>query len=264
MTASVRLALLAATAVCAAHSVSAAGPLDRIMSAGSAQRELGQVLDSVRAATKAGRKPVVIFDIDDTVIRWHKKDGVKTHYSPMPGAARYLRALDKAGAQLVYLTARGEVDDAGKSRRPETMEALRRARVPMGDKHPVMMNPHPMGYPAAKWKAEALPAIRARGVTIAAFDNDLSNVRMFRQKLRGAAVFRVAGHSSSTDPAVRRGTDGIRVIGDYTTFRSRRVSASRLPRIKSVVHAPRKLNRPVRRGPTKAQRPVRARPIRGR
>jgi ribonucleotide monophosphatase NagD (HAD superfamily) len=172
------------------------------------------VLDGVRAARAAGRTPVVVVDIDDTILRWKKVNGQKVSASPMPGAAGYLHALEKAGARIVYLTGRPE------EARGETRKVLRALGVPRGDRHRLLMNRLPPDRPVVESKAEARREILELGTPVAFFDNDLANVRLFRRQYPGAQVVRVAGHSSSADPEPQRGLDEVAVVVDFSAHKS--------------------------------------------
>jgi hypothetical protein len=209
-----RLALLVALAAGAAAAQAAPGsPLDRTLPEVRADGELDGVLADVKAARAAGRTPVVVVDIDDTILRWRKQGGEKVSASPMPGAAGYLRALERAGARIVYLTGRPE------AKRAETGKVLRALGVPRGSRHRLIMNRLPMDRPIVDSKEAARPEILALGTPVAFFDNDLANVRLFRRQYPGAQIVRVAGHSSSSDPEPQRGIDDVAVVTDFSTHR---------------------------------------------
>lgn len=217
------LALLA-TLVAGAAAAQAAprSPLDRTLPEVRADGELDGVLADVKAARAAGRTPVVVFDIDDTILRWRKVGGEKVSATPMPGAAGYLRALERAGARIVYLTGRPE------EKRAETSKVLRALGVPRGARHRLIMNRLPPDRPIVDSKEAARPEILALGTPVAFFDNDLANVRLFRRQYPGAQIVRVAGHSSSSDPEPQRGIDDVAVVTDFSTHRigiARRISA---------------------------------------
>ena len=202
-----------AGAAAEARPPSGASSLDRRLPMADGVRELRQVIEEVRAARRAGGRPVVVFDIDDTLVHWRKVDGVKVSSSPMPGAREYVRQLVDAGARVVYLTGRSE------EMRDETRQVLRSLGVPLGSRHPLLMNSLP-GRPIVEAKAAMRTRILALGTPVALFDNDLANTRMFRRQYPGARVFRVAGHSSTRDPEPQRGLDGVRVVRDLSTRRT--------------------------------------------
>ena len=243
----VAAALLSLAAAAEARPPSGASSLDRPLPLADGVRELRQVIEDVRAAKRAGGRPVVVFDIDDTLVHWKKVDGVKVSSSPMPGAREYVRQLVDAGARVVYLTGRSE------EMRGETRQVLRSLGVPLGSRHPLLMNSLPRGRPIVEAKAAARSHIAALGTPVALFDNDLANTRMFRRQYPGARVFRVAGHSSTRDPEPQRGLDGVRVVRDLSvrvTGGARRLERS---------------GRPVVRDPGRAARArARAQGLRGR
>ena len=189
-------------------------PLDRTLPEARADGALDAVLAEVKGAREAGRTPVVVVDIDDTILRWRKVGGEKVSATPMPGAAGYLRALERAGARIVYLTGRPE------DKRGETSKVLRALGVPRGARHRLIMNRLPPDRPIVDSKEAARPEILALGTPVAFFDNDLANVRLFRRQYPAAQVVRVAGHSSSTDPEPQRGTDDVAVVVDFSTHRT--------------------------------------------
>jgi len=213
----VALVLAGATAQAAPRS-----PLDRTLSSTRAGGELDDVLDQVRAARQAGRTPVVVVDIDDTILRWKKVGGEKVSASPMPGAASYLRALERAGARIVYLTGRPE------SARSSTRKVLRALGVPRGPRHRLLMNRLPPDRPIVDSKKAARAEILRVGTPVAFFDNDLANVRLFRHQYPGAQVVRVAGHSGSSDPEPQLGLDDVAVVSDFSAHKTgivRRIAA---------------------------------------
>ena len=199
--------LLAVVLAGASAEAAPRSPLDRALPAVRAGGELHDVLAAVRAARAAGKTPVVVVDIDDTILRWHKVNGEKVSASPMPGAASYLAALERAGARIVYLTGRPESD-----RRP-TGKVLRALGVPRGRRHRLIMNRFPLDRPVVESKEAARAEILEVGTPVAFFDNDLANVRLFRRQYPGAQVVRVAGHSSSSDPEPQRGLDEAVFVG---------------------------------------------------
>jgi len=190
-------------------------PLDRTLPSARAGGELHDVLAEVHAARAAGKTPVVVVDIDDTILRWRKVNGEKVSASPMPGAAAYLKALERAGARIVYLTGRPESD------RQATGKVLRALGVPRGRRHRLIMNRLPLDRPVVESKEAARGEILTVGTPVAFFDNDLANVRLFRRQYPAAQVVRVAGHSGSADPEPQRGLDDVAVVSDFSSHGSR-------------------------------------------
>lgn len=148
-----------------------------------------------------GRHPVVVFDIDDTLIR---------HDGPQPRAkhnsARYVRSLVEAGAMVVYLTARPE------RKKAETAALLGGFGFPLGHHARLMLNDTRLGD--IDWKKSARPTILGLGTPLAFFDNDKANVRLFREQYPTSRVFRLDTRSKNPDPTP--GAPGLfEVIGHY-------------------------------------------------
>ncbi len=249
-----RIALTCAVALALATTGAQAAPrspLDRTLPSTRAGGELDDVLDQVRAARAEGRTPVVVVDIDDTILRWKKVNGEKVSASPMPGAAAYLRALEKAGARIVYLTGRPE------EARTATGKVLRALGVPRGPRHKLIMNRLPPGRPIVESKRAARSEIQRVGLPVALFDNDLANVRLFRHQYPGAQVVRVAGHSSSADPEPQRGLDDVAVVKDFSAHKTgivrRLVSRARWHILRGDHHA----RTHPKRGPAYIRRAIR-------
>jgi hypothetical protein len=212
-----RLALICGVALALAATGAQAepvSPLERTLTATRAGGELDDVLDQVRAERARGRTPVVVVDVDDTILRWKKVGGEKVSASPMPGAAGYLRALEKAGARIVYLTGRHE------EHRAATRKVLRALGVPRGPRHRLIMNRLSTDRPIVESKRAARAEILRLGTPVALFDNDLANVRLFRHQYPQAQVVRVAGHSGSVDPEPQLGLDDVAVVVDFSAHKT--------------------------------------------
>jgi hypothetical protein len=185
--------LALALALVAAHGSARAGYLDRSISRAETGARLAAVLGEVGARAQAwrerrGPRPVVVFDIDDTLIRHHERGRL----SAMEGAPRYLRELRERGALIVYLTAR----PARKER--ETRELLARYRFPLHHDVELLLNTGKADQYA--WKREASGRVRAMGFPVALFDNDKRHVRTYRAEFPASRVFRLNTRSSSEDP----------------------------------------------------------------
>ena len=241
-----RVSLSALEGVARGQELSAA--LEQTLPRTDQGRELDDVVREVKSAAAAGQRPVVVFDIDDTLIRWRKLGGQKVSYTEMPGALDYVHALTDAGARIVYLTARPE------RLRRQTQALLRRMGLPLSQDHALMMR-RPGQSSFVRSKERARPRILALGRPVALFDNDLANVRLFRGQYPDARVFRVVGHSGSSDPHPELGRDGIRVVSDLAGAGRElpaRVGGGR-------ARGPRRM-----RGPTVPERSLRTRATRAR
>ena len=175
------------------------------LSAAVAAKKLASVTQKVRALAAAGHSPVAVFDIDDTLLhngRFTPKPLVNT---PEPGAVAYVKSLSAAGATVVYLTGRKASEQA------QTVAALKRAGLPIGGTAKLMLNPSSK-MSSVDWKKSATPAIAKLGKTVAVFDNEFENVRMFRLAYPGSSIFRLATSSNKPDPG---GKGAIFVIKDF-------------------------------------------------
>ena len=180
--------------------------LERSISPERQRAELELVLAEVRALRAAGERPVVVIDIDDTLILSDEK-GFDPHGPAVRGSIRYTRALLRAGAVLVYLTGRRTNEQVA------TEAQLRRTGFPLGGDAHLMMNPAKRWERALRWKARAQAHIVALGRPIAFFENEKENVRLFRRQYPRARVFRLNTRSQYPDPG--RGARGIVVIDHF-------------------------------------------------
>src|SRR5262245_14792002 len=87
--------------------------------------ELELILAEVRAAGAARQRPVVVLDIDDTLID-AGKGGFDPYGPPIRGAIKFTKALLRAGARVVYLTGRRT------NERKRTVAQLRKNGFPLG------------------------------------------------------------------------------------------------------------------------------------
>jgi len=178
-----------------------ASPLDHELSREETARRLREVRGQVRTLATQGKRPVVVFDIDDTLVR-HRGGQV----SPKHNAAHYVRSLVEAGATVVYLTARPQRKQA------ETASMLGRFNFPLGDRARLLLNN--TGLEDVAWKRSARPSILSLGTPLAFFDNDKAMVRLFREQYGTSRVFRLNTRSSNADPTPR--APGLfEVIGHY-------------------------------------------------
>ena len=164
------------------------------------RKRLRQVRDQVRSLSRAGKKPVVVFDIDDTLVRDNHSGKSRALY----GAVKYVKSLHKAGATIVYLTARKE------RARTKTTAMLKSKRLPLAGASHLLMNDTRLK--GDLWKISAKPRVLAHGKPLAMYDNDFTHVRNYRKMFPGSRVFRVNTISRRKDPG---GTGTIEVIGGF-------------------------------------------------
>ena len=198
------LSLLSMPAVAAtAHPVDST--LKVPLAPAAAAQKLAAVQKKVRALAAAGKRPVAVFDIDDTLLHNGPFTPKALANTPEPGAVPFVRALSAAGATIVYLTGRNTSELA------KTTAALKDAGLPLGADAHLMLNPD-RKMKTVDWKRSATPAILKLGKPVAVFDNELANVRMFREAYPTSAVFRLATSSVKPDPG---GNGPIFVIKDF-------------------------------------------------
>jgi acid phosphatase class B len=163
--------------------------LDAPLAAWHANRSLKKVFHAVEKTKDA----VVVFDIDDTLVRWPSRDSKEPY--DMAGAAEYVNALKARGAKIVYLTGRWDK----KEERSATEKLLRDFGLPL-DGATLIMNGS--DQPTVEYKRSALARIRQLGTPVAFFDNEKENVRMFREEFpdKRVWVLRPATVSSREDP----------------------------------------------------------------
>jgi hypothetical protein len=206
-----------------AHAAQARGmaALDRSVSPERQKAELELVLADVRAQTAAGERPVVVLDIDDTLILSDEK-GYDPNGPPVRGAIKYAKALLRAGATIVYLTGRRTNEQAN------TLAQLRRRGFPLGGAAHLMMNPSTRWERALRWKERAKARIVALGKPTAFFENEKENIRLFRRQYPQARMIRLNTRSNYPDPG--RGARRILVIDDFLRTGRATVRGSRGPR----------------------------------
>ena len=181
--------------------------LDTLLPPEQARRELAAVTAEVRERAARGERPVVVFDVDDTLVDSHGGFPTPAQIEkpePLPGAVEYVHALARAGATIVYLTGRPE------AWRKDAELQLERAHLPLGGPHRVMLNP--VAQPAYLFKGQVRPQILALGTPIAFFDNEKRNIRVFREQYPEARVFRLKTTSYYSDPG---GKGPVHVIDSF-------------------------------------------------
>ena len=177
-------------------------PLSRV----EGRKRLRQVRDQVRSLSRAGKRPVVVFDIDDTLV----KDNHSGKSRALYGAVKYVKTLHKAGATIVYLTARKE------RARAETTAMLKKKRLPLAGASNLLMNDTRLK--GDLWKRSAKPRVLAHGKPLALYDNDFTHVRNYRELYPQSRVFRVNTVSRRKDPG---GSGIIEVVDGFFLGRKR-------------------------------------------
>jgi len=171
------------------------------------RKRLNQIRDKVRSLSRAGKKPVVVFDIDDTLVRENHSTGKSR---ALYGAVKYVKSLHKAGATIVYLTARKE------RARAETTKMLKKKRLPVAGASHLLMNDTRLK--GDLWKVSAKPRVLAHGKPLAMYDNDFTHVRNYRKMFPNSSVFRINTISRRKDPG---GTGVIEVLHGFSMGRKK-------------------------------------------
>lgn len=201
------------------HTQPATPSLDVSVAPSTARQQLLSVREEVVRRVKAGERPMVIFDIDDTLLTWPRAD--LPNRQLVPGALAYLKSLKDAGAKIVYITGRHE------EARAETVEHLRSFGFPVGaDDHLVLndTNLSTIDYKTTATRA----AVRTYGKPVAAFDNEKENARMFRREFPDPNIAVVRLRTTTQRPD--SGGDGpITVIDDFTPALPSTIHLSRAP-----------------------------------
>jgi hypothetical protein len=164
------------------------------------------VREEVGRRVKLGEHPVVVFDIDDTLLSWPTPEHPTR--TPVPGALAYVKSLKNAGATIVYMT--GRHSDA----REATETQLRTSGFPLGRSELLLLRDNDLG--TVEYKAAATRAVaRTLGTPVAAFDNDMGNARMFRRELPDPRI-PVVRLRTTTERPDSGGEGPITVVDDYT------------------------------------------------
>jgi acid phosphatase class B len=193
-----------------AHAAAASGAvqtpsLDVSLPRRQARQTLVSVRDEVARRAALGEQPIVVFDIDDTLLTWPRGE---TPRLVVPGALAYVQSLAKAGAKIVYITGRGA------DMRDETVAHLRDHGFPISGGEQLLLNDTELRTVEFKTQATR-DLVRTQGVPVAAFDNEKENARMFRREIpdAGVTVVRLRTTSQRPDPG---GEGPIAVIDDFT------------------------------------------------
>ncbi|HEY9720624.1 MAG TPA: HAD family hydrolase [Oscillatoriaceae cyanobacterium] len=122
-----------------------------------------------------------------------------------PGAVAYVRALEKAGARIVYLTGRPA------PMLPGTQQALIRCGFPWdaaGAATELIVKKKQ--EPDAQFKFEQAQALAISNDVIASFDNEPANVNAFHRALPQGMVVYIETIHSAHAPAVEAGIEKVR------------------------------------------------------
>lgn len=187
------------------------GPLFRPHAPRTVARAFDGLLADVRRRVAAGERPIVVFDLDDTLFRG------QPHYADatiLPGAAAFVGRLAAAGASIAYVTGRPRSIAAG------TRAQLRAAGLPIGGTHRLYVQ-H-AGRSGVGSKQGHLATLARRGAIVGAFENEARNTRLFQDRLPGARIFHHATRTSVADPARERGRKGLTVFNGFPAPRAPR------------------------------------------
>ena len=243
-------------------------------------RALVTVLDRVTDAARTGTRPLVVFDLDDTLINtrarnlrilsafiaspaiqsaypnetrlvrglglgnvrylltdtlreagvvdqefvakasafWAKRFFTNEevgHDVEIEDGARYVQALEKAGAKIIYLTGR----DSARMEQG-TLKSLRAGRFPV-ETALLLMKPDPK-MDDFDFKRDSLASIRAIGEVVAVFENEPANLNLLAREFPSSvAVFLDTQHSPKPDVPVESAS----WIADFQAERSVRDKA---------------------------------------
>ena len=188
--------------------------LDKPVPSKVASEKLKGVRDKVAEMADSGRSPVVIFDIDKTLVTAPRGGGTHNgapslNVRARPGAIDYVKSLQRAGGKIVYLTGRRT------DQRDITVELFHKIGMPLGRNTHLLLNPATTydKKQILEWKQSAKPLIEQLGKPVAIFDDNKTEVRMFAKDYpKSAEVFRLKASSHERDPG---GTRPVTVIRDF-------------------------------------------------
>jgi hypothetical protein len=161
--------------------------LDYSLAPAQALAKLTAFRQQVRGLVSQGRRPVVVFDVDDTLVRVFGGKQV-------PGAADYVKGLITDGAMVVYQCGRKE------SQRAKTEQQLTAAGCPVNARAQLWLKEQKEKAKTVDWKKSQKPKIEALGFPVGFFDNEKNNSRMFRAEFPQSTVFRVNTGAYYPDP----------------------------------------------------------------
>lgn len=210
----VALAFALSTLAVAPRAALAEHGLERTLSPAKTAHKLETLWQTIATMKAAGQRPVVVFDIDDTLLRSPRpgSQGGPVLTRAVPGAAAYVRSLAALGAHVVYLTGRPEKG----TNRQETMAQLARFGFPVQN---TTLRLNDTKLSPLEFKRSVLPDLHRLGTPAAFFDNEMENVRMFRSEMPAhVPVFRPDTHSTRPDPGPHAGPGArgpVYVIHDF-------------------------------------------------
>lgn len=121
------------------------------------------------------------------------------HDVALPGASEFVREVERAGAQIVYLTGRHE------DMRQGTADSLKEGGFPVGT---ILMKPT-FEMTDTQWKEIAVARLRETGPVVASFDNEPTHVNRLKSAFPDAVVVWLrTDHSPETEP-VAGGTPSV-------------------------------------------------------
>jgi predicted HAD superfamily phosphohydrolase YqeG len=173
--------------------------LDKSMTPAASLKKLEWVRAKVRTLASQGKKPVVVFDVDDTLVRVFTKKAV-------PGAAAYVNGLLADGAKLIYQTGRKE------SQRAKTTQQLTALGIPINDQAELWLKGQKEKASTVEWKKSQKAQIKAQGFPVGFFDNEKVNARMFKAEFPKSCVVRLKTQAYYPDPG---GNGTIYVIDNF-------------------------------------------------
>lgn len=174
-------------------------PLDKSLSPALAAKKLDSFRKKVRSLASAGKRPVVVFDVDDTLLR-------TLGGRPVPGAPSFVQSLLSDGATVVYQTGRKE------GQREKTTQQFAKHGLPLGEHTELWLKAAKDKTSTVDWKKSQKPHIEALGLPVGFFDNERVNSRMFRSEFPKSTVFRLNTKAYYPDPG---GSGTIWVIDSF-------------------------------------------------
>jgi hypothetical protein len=130
--------------------------------------------------------------------------------SAQNGAPKFLRALQKAGGTVLYVSGRWE------STRESTEAHLHDLGLPLGRREHLLLNPSEK-MTAGDWKRSAKQIIASHGKPLATFDNEAESAADYATAFPGARSFRLATFRFREAPATK--PRGLLVVRDFSLDR---------------------------------------------